>query len=316
MKARVHSAFSPIDATTKTTTSSSTTNSEPNIDLRSAKTLGGSSAFADQVSSSAAPRHLAGLTTPAKAWNSADELHITPKPLVSHWLSRILLLSFLFLALLCLNQIMSTHVSANQKPPTLSVAETNVLSKYELVFLLDHTNSMANVFDCPLGSESRDIITSRSDFAQRHLGSFRKQAENSLPDGFTIINIERILWPLNSVSFADIKHGIGITGFKFGLQKAAEGRKQCEKPLALVVLTDGNFGNQTPQEQEIIEQELVNSSKMHSNLKLVFVVIGNDQHGWSTLNKVSSENSSVVTCVPFSKLKKSGLARELTAALP
>lgn len=292
-------------------------------DLRSAMTCKSLSAFADRVSSSVEQRNFDDtVTTSANQWTSTDELKnpfppeededaeplrtlLAAEP--SKYLRPFLFAIIVVLTIVCASLLNTVPEAPRNLLPALRAADANVLSCYDLVFLTDRSESMKNTFDCPLGKEFSGILTSRVDWIDRQLKNLNAQFVSRNVGQFSVISFE------DKVP-TDKKAKATQAGMAFGILQAAAMRRHPERPLAIIVLTDKDPANLGAEEQKILSQSIESANRLAANPKLIFQLVGND---YSRLSWSASQNSgeSELTKVPFFKVTKTGLPRNLARAL-
>ncbi len=252
-------------------------------------------------------------------------------------LAACLILMCVFLFAICVvNQAGGKWSSTDAPLPALSMAERTAFANYEFVALLDCSGSMNNTFDCPLVQDSlkKGIVTSRFDFAARQLERFARQLPSRQAGGLSIIGfgkkVKRFDRSVQSQTYESqrLKNGADFAAaLKAALNNLnTDSDRAQQKPLALLVFTDGDFGltNQNPPELKKSKDEimsLLDSSKRPDSavqkLKIVFIAVGKswgNSEFFSELQRersVSGSREGAIEILPFEEIKNSSVSKAL-----
>lgn len=225
-----------------------------------------------------------------------------------------------------------TSIPITSSAGTLAVAwrdrgpettSADLLAQYDLVILVDNSNSM-NKTDCPPAGSKENIDLSSRYFGKNCLSRW-KWSEMELRN-FQ----EKVLRPLQILSFAsqtkqaasfrdlfDQNHPYGGTNTTGAIRQQIENyfaRSRAPhakpKPLLLAVLSDGCTDNPSMLRHTIVDAS--KKLKAASEMQIVFLQIGNDKDGTQILERLDSglmrqAKFDIVSTVSYPELLSRGI---------
>ncbi len=214
------------------------------------------------------------------------------------------------------------QLALNIPAGNISETEKERLTKYDVIFIVDHSGSMGQK-DCPQGS-------SRWSWLAAQVFSINRDARECFPRGLNVVMFDD-----NAEEFTKLKPeefvklfttygpaGGTNTGHAFRSQmQNVQARLLEHRPVMVVGITDGLPSN--PLELQEAFQELKQMASHSSTpLKVSLLHIGSSTEGLQTLSQLVllakqgiSTGKSFVQVYPFSDLNKFGLARTLIKIL-
>lgn len=233
--------------------------------------------------------------------------------------SKTMLAAMLILLLLCAVQMANWIPAVANKSAPIASRDATIIGKYEVVMLLDSSGSMAESEQVGLNSAR----TSRWNWARNQMGRFAKQTSSCLPAGFSLITFGDHTMRIDNCNAEELleiyatKIPEGGTFMASALRDAVNNRRSIEKPLAVVVLTDG-----CPGDTEQVEKVISDATKQKgSPIKVVFFQIGDYTGGEEFINRLDNElvehgaKYDAVSAVSFEDLNKEGFAHAVAETI-
>ena len=210
--------------------------------------------------------------------------------------------------------------SLNIPAGNLSEKEKEKLSKYDVIFIVDHSGSM-NSTDCPMN-------TSRWDWLAAQVYSIGRDAQDCFPRGVKIVmfddNAEEYM-KATPKEFVELfkyygPEGGTNTGYAFRTQlRYVQAKLNQQKPVLMVGITDGLPNN--PAELQQAFQELRQmAARTTTPLKVSLLQIGASDQGLKTLSQLetltgrgiyTAGDKTFVQVHSFAELTRYGLPRTL-----
>lgn len=202
----------------------------------------------------------------------------------------------------------------------LSAKEKAELTKYDVIFIVDHSGSMST-HDCPQNS-------SRWDWLAAQVYSIQRDAQDCFPRGLRVVMFDDKAEEYIKVAPGEFVNlfkyygpeGGTHTAYAFRTQMNAIQAKLAEKkPVMVVGLTDG-LPNDPSALQQVFHDLKVLASKTTTPLKVSLVQIGASSQGLQTLSQlelltymgvISPADRGFVQVHSFSEVAKYGLTRVL-----
>lgn len=224
----------------------------------------------------------------------------------------------------------------------ISATELSQLSGHDIVLLIDRSYSMAKKDCLPLSfapqadspildDQSRTPI-SRWQWCHQQTLDLAKRTQGMMPAGVSVVLFSDQYVVFNSVDakaietvFTDYvpKGGTNTTtALKSQLDRYFERRGQLgqgSKPLLIAVITDGCPGDPSKLRYAIIDA--TRQMKAPDEIIITFLQIGSDSNGRKLLKELDDglvdrkAQFDIVNVVPFSEMRKIGLARALVDAI-
>jgi hypothetical protein len=200
----------------------------------------------------------------------------------------------------------------------LDKKELAVLGKYDYVFVLDRSGSMESN-DCHDPKDESKVYT-RWSWGSRELESFAKLAETALPSGFTVLTFNDRLDRYENRNRNDLAEIYKSTGPEGGtliapaFRSAIRDQEKSTKPLAIVVLSDGE-----PSDADELRDEIVEATKGKERVHIEMLSIAAQE---ASLLKNLDEHLvgagaayDAVHVAPFDDVAKNGIAHSLAKTL-